>query len=329
MNLQGRALYNLIWLNWLEDSTIPVEPWQIENLRALSTEQLLNRLHDLEIDLNENSFREYAQNALSPEDLVEVFWKEKELDERFDRAYLVLFELWRRLLPQQQSISIFCDELDHLIYLYDQDHLENEEPLEIALDDLKKLLDEQTDLRYDPKILFSRVSDYCAHDLENFIYDYIAEQIELEEMVYASELIDGFYPYVQDERWFEFLRAALLFETNEEESTVLFEQLLDRLQEDSHLDLLLEMARFLVKRGNPMLFLRTVEQARQLIEAEADFQELLALTYQFSKLLEKEGVSKELQDLLKERQGNFLEKKIPPNDPAIIQYCELLRTLSF
>ncbi len=328
MNLQGRALYNLIWLNWLEDSTISVEPWQIENLRALSTEQLFNRLHDLQIDLNEESFQEYAGNALSPEELIEVLWVKEEIDERLDRAYLVLFELWRRLLPQQQSISIFCDELDHLIYLYDQGHLENEEPLQIALDDLKKILDEQTDLGQDPKILFARVCDYCAHDLENFIYDYIAEQIEQDEMTYASELIDGFYPYAKDDRWLEFLRTALLFETNKEESTILFEQLLERLQEEPDLDLLLEMARFLVKRGNPTLFLRAAEQARPLIEAEADFQDLLDLTYQFSRLLEKEEISKELQDLLKERKGNFLEKKISPNDGAIVHYYELLRTLS-
>ncbi len=324
VKLQGRALYNLIRLNWQEDSSIPAEPWAIEDLRSVPEPQLFKRLKTFDINLDKKIFIEYSQTVDSPEELADTLFVSEEEDERFDQVYLIIFELWRRLLQERQTLSIFCDELDNLLSLYDRDQLENEEPLQNALDELEKLLDDGVDQGGDPQELFAEVSSYCAQDIESFIYDYAADLIESEEMLYASELIDGFSRYIENTKWFEFLRAALLFETDEEESMVMFERILETLSEDPDLDLLLEIARFLVKRGNPQLFMRVIKQARSLIATEQDFQELVALTCHFSRLLEREEVSKKLQHLLDGRQGNVLDDKIRPNDRAIDHYYELL-----
>lgn len=312
----------------MEDPSLPVEPWQVEDLRLLSEAELFKRLKGLDIDLTKKSFNEYAQSISSPEELVDALWVSEEVDERFDQAYLLLFELWRRLLPEKQSLSIFCDGLDHLLYLYDQGKIENEEVLQTALKDLETLLDENVDRGGDPQELFAEISNYCAHDLEAFIYDYTAEQIENGHSLYASELIDGFCQYVSDSKWFEFLRAALLFETDEEESRVLFERLFEHLHENPDLDLLIECARFLIKRGSPKLFLSAIKQARPLIETEQDFQEILALTSQFFRLLEREDVCKKLDPLLKQRQSYPLNQKIESGDPALSQYYKLLKDSS-
>lgn len=324
MNLQGRAIYNLIRLNWLEDPTIPAEPWQVEDLRQVPDAQLFKRLKDFKIDLNKNSFTQYAKSVSSPEELAETLWIAEEEDERYDQAYLLIFELWRRLFPQQQSLSIFCDELDRLFYLYDQNKLGNEEALQTALGDLDGLLDKNVDQGGNPQEIFAEVCNYCSHDLESFIYDYAADLIERGQTLYASELIDGFAGYASEAKWFEFLRAALIFETDEDESMVCFERLFEHLQEEPQLDLLLEMARFLVKRGNPKLFLRAIQEARPLIETEQDFQELLALTCDFSRLLDKEKTSKTLQRMLSERQDKQLDNALVHTDQSIGHFYSLL-----
>lgn len=327
MNLQGRALYNLIRLNYIEDPTIAVQPWQIENLRELEEGELFKRLKTFDIDLSKKNFTQYAENVDSPEQLAETLWIKEEEDSHFDQVYLVLFELWRRLLPHQQSLSIFCDELDHLCYLYDNEKLQNEETLQTALDELENLLDENVDKGLDPKEIFAEVNSYCSHDLETFIYDYAADLIDRGQTLYASELIDGFAEYVSDQKWIEFLRAALVFETDEKESMIMFGRLLDHLQEEPEIDLLFEVGRFLVKRGSPNLFLQVMEQVRPQLSTEEDFQELLILCCDFSRLLEREEISKKLERLLNERKGNDLSTHIAPNDPAISRCFEQLKEL--
>ncbi len=51
----------------------------------------------------------------------------------------------RRLIPEKQSLTIFCDELDHQIDLYDSNMLENMDALEDCLDNLQGLLNKNTD----------------------------------------------------------------------------------------------------------------------------------------------------------------------------------------
>jgi hypothetical protein len=195
MQFHQKALYNLLRTNWLSDPALSVQPWQVADYRALETSELLARLKALEIPLNEQSFFSYAENCDSPEELTECLWLKSEDLEGHDQAYLLLFELWRRLFPEKPSLSIFCDELDQRICLYDQDAL-SDEPIQEILRKLKHLLDEHVDRGADPEKAFQLVSEHCAHDLGDFIYDYLLDLIEAGHELEASELLGSFYEYI-------------------------------------------------------------------------------------------------------------------------------------
>jgi hypothetical protein len=194
MTLQTRALYNLLRLNAAEDPSVNAEPWALEDLRELSSEELFARLAKAHIRLDKTSFIQYASQCDTPEDLADLLLDEEE--EQYDRFYLIFFELWRRFLPERQSLSIFCDELDHRISLYHFDALQSDEPIQDGLGNLLEILEENTDAGGRPEEVFELVTNYCAHDLSAFIYDYIANLLDEENEVYASELIEGFAPYI-------------------------------------------------------------------------------------------------------------------------------------
>ena len=208
MRFKGKALNNLLKLSHSQDPQTEVKPWQIASYRDKPLEDLFARLSSLGMPLNQETFLTYAESSDSPEDLIDFLWLEEEEDEKHEEAYLITFELWRRLLPSKQTLSIFGDELDHLIDLYDNGELSDEETLQKALTDLEDILDQSADSGGKPEEVFQMVSQYCAHDIETFLYDYIIEQMDSKDEIYASELLDGFYDYVFGKSWFDFLKAA-------------------------------------------------------------------------------------------------------------------------
>jgi len=326
MEARGRALFNLLRMNWEENSTLGVEPWQVENYRSLSTDTLFERLRALEIPLDEERFGFYSEKCSCPEELTDTLWA-KDAIENFDEAYLLIFELWRRLFPEKQSLSIFCDELDHLIDLYDSGKELSEEKLQDTLGDLKRVLDEHSDQGQDAKHIFREISLFCAHDLESFIYDYASNLIDEGQSPFASDLIDGFFPYIHDGNWFVFLQLRLMYETDSDEAQPMLERLLEDLQEEPDFELLLEITRFLVTRGAIHQFRRAIHQARNSICTEQDFQELLALSCEFYRLLDREKEAHAVANMLLKRQGNPLEQELPSNDKAIQDYYRLFEDL--
>ena len=122
MQMQRHALYNLLRMNWKEHKDLDVEPWQVEDYRKLSLEALFKRLSDLSISLDRVSFLAFADDLDTPEDFADSLNDESDNDPMVqDQIYLLIFELWRRLIPEKQSLSIFCDELDRRIEMYDSD----------------------------------------------------------------------------------------------------------------------------------------------------------------------------------------------------------------
>jgi hypothetical protein len=299
--MQPKALYNLLRFNWLEDQSLEVESWQIEDLRQVSNEELFIRLHKFGIILDQARLHLYAESCETPEELIECLWIEEEEEEsQFDQAYLIVFELWRRFLPQKQSLSIFCDELDHRMALYDRDAL-GEDELQEALKTLEDILDENVDKGGDPQEIFATITSYCAHDLERFIYDYIVDQIDAENEMGASELLEEFYPYIKDPKWFDFLRAVLFAVTEAGEAQLQLRRVLEQLQEEPDFDLLIEIAEYLVHRGERSLFIQTVNQALQLMEKEGQFQELLEVIVRFFQCNDRDEEYQTFQALMKKR----------------------------
>jgi hypothetical protein len=304
MHFRGKALINLLRNNWLQDQTISIEPWQVEDYRLFSLEEIFERLKELHIALNEESFLLYAENCEAPEELLDYIWmKEEATEKERDQAYLLLFELWRRLLPEKRTLSIFCDELDERIGRYDLAPAENEESIQEILTQLEDILDESVDLGADPKEVFLSIEEFSAHDVENFLYDYIVHQIEQGDATYASELLDGFYAYVTDPRWFDFLRARLFALADPHEANLIIAGLLEILEEAPDFDLLFEIATYLSHAGNPSLFLHAVRQASHLIETEEDLQDLSTLLLKFFQGMEQIEKEKAVQNFLTKRKS--------------------------
>lgn len=315
MKLQVKAHYNLLRQKWLADPAILVEPWQVEDYREASTHQLFDRVANHGVSLTEENFRLYAEDYDSPEDLIDFLWT-KEEDKEKETAYLLLFEIWRRFLPEKQSLSLFCDELDARIDSYEK------EPKDVSniLIRLEEILEENTDEGGDPKKVFASLSKYCVHDLESFLYDYISDQNE----TYATELLDIFYDYLSDTNWFDFLRAKLLAKSDPHEANVVLKSILDELKEDPDLDLLLEMAAFLVHHGDPHLFHQAAREAFALIETEEDLQELLAIVADYYESIDRDKEARAIQSLFAKRTNKKLDAFIDRSDQDVLQFESFL-----
>ncbi|MGE5196209.1 MAG: hypothetical protein ACM3JI_02640 [Anaerolineae bacterium] len=301
MHIRGKALYNLLSLSWREDSTLQVQRWQVENYRALSLEEIFKRLKALDIVLSKESFLLYAESCSSPEELTEFLWVKENDHEQQDQAYLLLFELWRRLVKDKQPLSIFCDELDDRIDLYDRKALASDDGVQEILAELEDVLDRHVDQGEKPKEVFSILSQSCAHDLETFIYDYIVDQIDQGHELYASELLDGFAEYVEDEKWFAFLRVRLFFSSDAEEGSRLLKGLLEQVQEEPDVDLAFEMASFLVHAGDEALFWQTASLIFESLKTEADFQELLAVISDYFRRRDQDQEHQNVQAIIARR----------------------------
>jgi len=324
MEFKGKALFNLLRMSWLEDRNSDVKPWQVEDLRDLSIEELFARLKMLGIILDEQSFYLYAENCESPEELADCVWFEEENLEGHDRAYLLLFELWRRLLPGKLSLSVFCDELDQLIDLYDAGEMEDEEPLQNALSILEDILDDVFDKEGSAPEILSEVGGYCAHDLEQFLFDYISDQLTESNGTYASELIDAFYDYSSDRRRFNLLRARLFALSDLEESNIIYSRVLEELADDPDLELVLLVAESLIHQGHVRLFMQAIHQALPLIATEEEFQNLLALVAEYYRCLDRDAEEKIVKALLEERAAHPPERKIDPSDHALSRMAQMV-----
>lgn len=326
METRGRALYNLLRMNWQEDPSLRAEPWQVEDYRAIATEELFFRLSQLGVSLDEPQFLAYAREVDSPEELTEALWAHDDLS-HYDRAYLLIFELWRRLAKDRQSLSIFCDQLDLLISLYDQDRSFDEEELSSALVELERILDEHVDQGEQPRQLFREISFYCAHDLESFIYDFAAEEIDRDHHLNASEIIEGFSPYVSDEAWFEFLQLRLLAAADPDEAEAMLARIIDKQQHQPNFELMLEIARFLAHGGATSYFLQVMKQLRPHLQAERDFQELLVTTSQFYRLLDRDCEAEKVVEILARRKKIPLETAIDSSDCDLEEFYGLVDSL--
>ncbi len=326
MNFQGRAYYNYMRMNWVEDPTLSIEPWQIEDYRVMALDTLFEKLEDLGFSIDKHSFMEEAARVDSPEELALVLSGETEEDKRVEgQIYLIVFELWRRLLPERLSLSIFCDEVDYLIYVYDHSESVDNEAIEDMIANLQMFLDENCDEGIKPEEAFKAIQSYCANDVEGFLADYISEQLDAGNDVYATELLEGFFRYVPVSKWFELLHArALAASGAEEEAMELVKQLIKRLKhEDAAFNF--ELLSFLVRYGDEDSFKQVVKHTIPLLEREDDFRCLLSYCADFYHRLDREAVEKAIVAIVEQRKGISLDKSLASNDPG---FSVLIKQLS-
>ncbi|MBA2727012.1 MAG: hypothetical protein H0U49_02425 [Parachlamydiaceae bacterium] len=327
MHIERRALYNLMRMNWLLDPTLPAEPWQVEDYRALPTITILERLNLHDIVLDKDNFVAYAEQVDSPEELVDMFIGDSEVDiATQDKIYLLVFELWRRLVTDRPCLSVFCDELDHQIYLYDNDKSDtNIESLQDVVASLQTILDENTDNGVDATEVFASICTGCANDIESFLYDYISDNLDHGNEAYASDLVDGFINYVKDVKWFDFLRVRLAVLQNHPDAQRFLQQLLEHYSSDKDLEFNMELLSFMVQHVGKEPFIKLIKKTLPLIVTEEDFQDLMTLCIDFHHFLDLESKEQALQKLLRRRTHIHPEGLLNPKDAAI---AELLAIIS-
>lgn len=326
MLLERRALYNSMRIHWLNNPSLPVEDWQVEDYRQLSLEDLFQRLSIHGIRLDRNSFISYAQNDETPEELTSNLIGDLPLNSvDQDRIYLLIFELWRRLLPEKRSLSIFCDELDYQIHLYDTKN-SSLEALQDTLAYLQQLLEENIDQGSKPQEVFLSICSLCANDIESFIYNFITDQIDAENFSYASELLENFFPYVQENIWFEFNQARLLMRRDPEEANDRLRKIIRKASNIAHIDFNLEVLEYLVQDGEKDLFITLAKQTLPLLKSEEDLVDLLQLLSDYFHCLDDEAKEKEISEILETRPQE--NGSLSSDDPVLKTLKSLLRNSS-
>ncbi len=259
--MHTRALYHLLRHSPSQDTPI----WAREDFRDLELSELFKRLATLHVVLDTASFLAFAREADSPEELVELL-----LEEPQDHAYLLLFELWRKLLADRPTLSIFCDELDRRIDVYERG--EGDELLQDALAELAEWLQEQVDTGIKPHKVWEEVSEHLAHDLETFLYDYMASWLDEGNIEYPKELLEEFSPYFPKSAWFELLRASFATTRADAERHVRAV-----LATECELGLLLDVIRFLIPFDHAAVLRAAFEKMEPLIKTKEELVELCDL----------------------------------------------------
>jgi hypothetical protein len=325
MDIECRALYNSLRMNWLMDPNMPAEPWQVEDYRHMKIEAIFERLKLQEIELDRVSFLALSEEYENPEDLAAHLVLIPDADQRSqDQVYLLVFELWRRLLPEKPTWTIFCDELDYQIQKYDRGQLKNLEAIQDVLANLKVVLDENVDQGGEASSIFEMVCSGCANDIESFLYDFIDEQIDEKNISYAAELLDSFEEYIHDIKWFDFLRLRQLTTTDPEEAAQLLRKIIT--ESLNHLDLVfnLELLSYLAQGGDEKIFVNLMTQTIPLLKSEEDFQDLLMICADFYHFLDLEQIEKKIQGIIDRRSKISLQKQIDLNDPDLADFFKAI-----
>lgn len=325
MELERRTLYNLLRLNWLNEPSLAVQPWQVEDYRACSLESLFTRLGEKGFFLDRISFLALADALETPEDLADDLFLDGEMDaSTHDQIYLLIYEIWRRLVPEKLCLSIFCDELDYQIERYDRGDVSTLESIQDCLANLEIILQDNVDHGGNPREVFESINHKCANDLESFLYDFIADQIDNQNILYAAELLEDFTPYVKDFKWFILLQARVTASTDIPQALALIRHILLEQQKDPDTEFYLEALSFLAQEGDRDLFVGHIKQTLPLLEVEEEFQDVLAICIEYFHRLDFDTQEQTVQKILQQRAHISSDHPFEKQNPHI---AELLKTL--
>ena len=322
MKLQTKAFVNLVRMRHLMGERFVCAAWQLLDWRSMPEEELFERLQKMGIELTREAFLQAMEKVDSPEDLALGLCETID-EEKHEAVYLCFFELWRKL-SEKQTPSIFGDEVDYRMFLYDTEAMKNDELVQTILFSLEELLQGNVDAGMAPKKAFLAFQQYCAHDLESFIYEYIYEQIESGNLIYASDLIDDFYAYMAYPLWFDFLLAYLYLFSDVESSNEIIKFIVKDLLSHPDFDLQMEVLKFMSHGGDSHLFLKLLKATLPMLEKEGDFKDLLETTAEYFRRLDKIESEQEILKLLLSRSDVNSDFAIDAQDLGLLAFSQYL-----
>lgn len=318
ITVEKRALYHLLRMNWLQEPHLSVEAWQVEDYRSLSLATLFERLKNFDLDLNRISFIAYADVCDSPEDLTEhLIGSDRLTTPQEDQIYLIIFELWRRLMAEKPSLSILCNELDYQIYLYDHQGERDPLLLQEALEKFIKILDKNVDAGISPAQALKLISAYCANDIETFLYDFISDQIDEGQESYAHDLIEAFDPYLGKNKWFKLIRLRLFGYAHSKMAQNLIDQFIEEYWPEQDIDFNLEFLSILGELEDTLHFSFLSKELLSHIHQEEHFRDLLDIGLDYFYRLNRDEQALQLESILQRRSSLPLEKEVQSNDPDL------------
>ncbi|MGE3953576.1 MAG: hypothetical protein AB7F31_00065 [Parachlamydiales bacterium] len=330
IDLERKALYNSLRIHARPHEvlgTYRVEEWQVEDYRSLSMEALFDRLAHHGITLDPHAFVRLAEEWDTPEEMLDDLLPDQISAKVADQIYLPLFELWRRLVPEKQSLSIFCDELDHQILEYDRDPTQNGETMADMLANLQEVLDENSDEGADPQEVFALLQAHCASDLERFLYDYIASQVDEERFDYAAELYEGFAHYHSDPKWLDLLHIRTIAPSDPEEAEDQLQELLDDEEIEPDLDFDFEILSHLCQVGSVDQFRQLLPEMVPMLKTEEDFQDLLGACAHYFQCLDWDEEEQAMKEISQRREARAAGSPFTFQDPDAQTLLELARDL--
>lgn len=300
MPFHGRAYYNSLQLAGRDCHDKDVQSWQVENYRLIETETLFERLEGLDITLDREGFVLYSKSVESPHELMLNLVPNDASALLQEKVFLLVFELWRRFVTEKLSLSVFCDEFDHQIELYEQGDVDDE-LLGVMLARLESILDGSVDQEQSPIEVFKLVKTFFAHNFEDFLYDFCTHLIDIDRRTLASEMIEGYYDYIEDKPWFDFLRMRMLAEEDLVEADEVIARFFVNMMDTPNFELGLELLEFLAKAGKSQLFYNIYQTIVPLVQTEDDFKQMLKTVASFYSDVDFEMEHDFVHKLLSER----------------------------
>lgn len=322
--IEKRALYNLLRMNWINEPTLSVELWQVEDYRQLPLSGLFSRLESFRIDLDRMSFVAFADECDSPEELTEYLIGSNEISTtEEDQIYLLVFELWRRLMSEKPSLSVVCNELDYYIYLYDQQQLDNPLALQDALTHFIYALNENADQGVSPQEVMELISIHCAHDIKTFLYDFICEQIAEDNEIYARELLDHFDLYLGKNKWFKLIFLRLCEPINGKIGRKIVGEIIEEHLKEDDLDYNLEFLSMMIEMGDDVIFRLVAKMSFSLLKTEENFCDLLEIVIDYFQRIDEEKKEEIAKSILLSRAVFSMDRCLEEKDVGLAALTKL------
>lgn len=322
--LQLKAYYNYLRLKASLDpkSREQLVDWQIEDLELRSNEELFEKLRAHGLFLDEHAFLDLSESCDTPEEMAATLAVEKS-EAAGDQIFLILFELWSRLLPERESLSLFADHLERLMLAYARGEGGARPALQDKFVELEKILDQYVDEGMTKREALIWIQSFVSIELDEFLYSFILDEIESHDLEEASDQLEGVARYFDFDPWFSFLKAMTRIAKEPEVGYRHLEQLIDGLDFGLHIDLGLEMLQFLATTHNPILFGQLLDKVADQLKTEEDFQELAATCIDY---LQELGLDKGIEELQKLLTGRSYDPKaaLAKYDPALKELRSLV-----